>query len=59
MITEFPTMDEMARHKGLSEEERKVTGKMGAYRKEGYWQEKGKNFKQDNPPPECPMHVVQ
>ena len=55
---EFPTMDEMSRHKGLSEEERRVTGKMGAYRKEGYWHEKGKNFKQDNPPPECPMHVV-
>ena len=31
--------------------------KMGPYRNEGYWQEKGQFFSEDNnPPPECPFH---
>jgi|TARA_B110000483_G_C18102084_1_gene506221 hypothetical protein len=28
----------------------------GAYRADGYWKPKAKMFKEDNPPPECPMH---
>ena len=53
----FYTMDEYGRWKGLSEKERSETGQMGAYRKHGFWKEKGRMFKEDNPPPECPMHV--
>lgn len=29
---------------------------LGAYRRYGYWAEKSKFFKEDGPPPECPMH---
>lgn len=30
--------------------------KPGAYRSLGYWQPKGKFFKEESPPPECPFH---
>jgi hypothetical protein len=30
--------------------------KMGPYRNEGYWKEKGQFYSEDNPPPECPFH---
>lgn len=30
--------------------------KFGPYRTEGYWHEKGRYFRQENPPPECPFH---
>ena len=29
---------------------------LGAYRRYGYWAEKSKLYKEDGPPPECPMH---
>jgi|TARA_B110001454_G_C12678267_1_gene416802 hypothetical protein len=29
---------------------------LGSYRKHGYWAEKSKFFKEDAPPPECPIH---
>ena len=50
---EMPTMDEFGRTKY---DEMKEDGKMGPYRLEGYWQEKGQFFKEDEPPPECPFH---
>ena len=50
---EMPSMDEMGRTKY---DEMKEDGKMGPYRLEGYWQEKGQFFKEDEPPPECPFH---
>ena len=28
----------------------------GAYRRQGYWKPKGKLYKEENPPPECPFH---
>ena len=37
-------------------DEMKEDGKMGPYRLEGYWQEKGQFFKEEEPPPECPFH---
>jgi len=49
------SMDEQGR-KGYSDEVRLRGTKLGPYRNEGYWQEKGKYFKEDEPPPECPMH---
>ena len=30
---------------------------LGPYRNKGYWVPKARLFKNDNPPPECPMHV--
>lgn len=30
--------------------------KMGPYRNEGYWNEKGQFYSEDTPPPECPFH---
>lgn len=54
---DWPAMDEQNRRKGFSEAERTDSGQMGAYRKYGYWKEKSKLYKEDNPPPECPMHV--
>ena len=30
--------------------------KLGPYRKEGYWQEKGQFYDESEPPPECPFH---
>jgi len=32
--------------------------KFGPYRNEGYWQEKGKFYNEESPPPECPFHEV-
>jgi len=52
------SMDEWGRHKGLSDEERNVSLQMGAYRKGEYWQPKGKFYKEESPPPECPFHKV-
>ena len=31
--------------------------KLGPYRVEGYWEEKGQFYDEDEPPPECPAHV--
>ena len=50
---DMPTMDEMGRTKY---DDMKKDGKMGPYRLEGYWQEKGQFYKEDEPPPECPFH---
>lgn len=51
----YSTMDEWGRMKyDLSIERTNAT--LGPYRNEGYWQEKGKMFKEDGPPPECPFH---
>ena len=50
------TMDEWNRSPELRESKRMVEGIAGAYRRIKYWNEKGRMFKEDNPPPECPMH---
>lgn len=50
------TMDEWNRSPELREEKRHIEGMAGAYRRIKYWNEKGRMFKEDNPPPECPMH---
>ena len=31
---------------------------LGPYRNEGYWQEKGQFYSEEEPPPECPFHGV-
>ena len=31
-------------------------GGSSPYRREGQWQEKGKLYKENEPPPECPYH---
>jgi len=54
--TNIRTMDEYNRSVELREEKRNIEGLAGAYRRTKYWNEKGKMFKEDNPPPECPMH---
>ena len=46
-------MDEFGRTKY---DEMKEGGKMGPYRLEGYWKEKGQFFSEEEPPPECPFH---
>ena len=50
------SMDEWGRVPGLDDESRGVTLKMGGYRQGEYWQPKGRLYKEDEPPPECPMH---
>ena len=50
---EMPTMDEMGRTKY---DKLKDENKLGPYRFEGYWKEKGQFFKEQEPPPECPFH---
>lgn len=37
-------------------DQNKSFNKMGPYRNEGYWKEKGQFYSEDNPPPECPFH---
>jgi len=54
--SKLKTMDEWNRSPELREEKRHIEGMAGAYRRIKYWNEKGKMFKEDNPPPECPMH---
>ena len=34
----------------------KESKQLGPYRKEGYWQEKGQFYSEEEPPPECPFH---
>ena len=50
------SMDEWGRVPGLGDEERSKDLTMGGYRKGDYWSPKGKYYKEDEPPPECPMH---
>ena len=52
---DLPGMDEINRTKyaKLTDEN---PNQMGAYRAEGHWKSKGKNFKEMEPPPECPFH---
>ena len=52
---ELPGMDQVNREKYDKLLEEKPNG-MGAYRSEGHWKPKGKNFKEMDPPPECPFH---
>jgi hypothetical protein len=55
---EFDSMDTWAR-RGYDEKELDPL-EMGPYRREGYWVNKNRNFKEskegDGPPPECPFH---
>lgn len=52
---ELPGMDEVNRTKYDKLLEEKPNN-LGAYRNEGHWKPKGKNFKESEPPPECPFH---
>lgn len=54
---DYPTVEEWnlsPKYKHMDEEM-----KFGPYRNEGYWQEKGKYYKEEGPPPECPFHKVE
>jgi len=51
------TMDEWVRKPGLTESERAENLTSGGYRKGEYWTPKGKFYKEESPPPECPFHV--
>ena len=51
---EYDSMDTWARY-GYDEKE-EIALEMGPYRREGYWQNKNKMFKEEGPPPECPFH---
>ena len=52
---DMPSMDEQGRREydSYKDEESKS---LGPYRKEGYWQEKGQFYSEEEPPPECPFH---
>ena len=52
---DMPSMDEQGRREydSYKDEESK---QLGPYRKEGYWQEKGQFYSEEEPPPECPFH---
>jgi len=54
--TDMPSMDEQGRteYDKVKKEEEK---RLGPYRIEGYWEEKGQFFGEDEPPPECPAHI--
>jgi len=51
------TMDEYAREPSTSEETRRDEMGVGGYRAGSLHSNKGKLYKQENPPPECPYHV--
>ena len=51
---EYDSMDTWARYGYDVKEE--IALEMGPYRREGYWQNKNKMFKEEGPPPECPFH---
>jgi len=53
----YTTMTEWGRTK-YDDKTRLEKKAMGPYRNEGYWQEKGKMYKEEGPPPECPFHEV-
>ena len=54
-IQELPGMDQVNREK-YDKLLKEKPNNMGAYRSEGHWKQKGKNFKEIEPPPECPFH---
>ena len=49
------TMDEQGRTK--YDFTKLETNQLGPYRNEGYWKEKGQFYSEEEPPPECPMHM--
>jgi hypothetical protein len=51
------TMDEFARDPATSNEARSEEFALGGYRGGKLHTGKGKNFKEESPPPECPYHV--
>ena len=51
------TMDEQGRTK-YDEQMKQKPNSLGPYRSEGYWQEKGQFYSEEQPPPECPFHGV-
>lgn len=51
------TMDEQGRTK-YDEQMKQKPNSLGPYRNEGYWQEKGQFYSEEQPPPECPFHGV-
>ena len=52
---DMPAMDEQGQTKYDSYKTNEEK-KLGPYRAEGYWQEKGQFYGEDGPPPECPFH---
>ena len=52
---DMPTMDEQGRTK-YNDQVKEKPNSLGPYRNEGYWQEKGQFYSEEEPPPECPMH---
>ena len=50
-------MEEFARIPETSMESRRKDNKLGGYRVGKLHADKGKLYKQENPPPECPYHV--
>ena len=54
---DMPTMDEQGRTK-YDEQMKSKPNSLGPYRNEGYWQEKGQFYSEEEPPPECPFHGV-
>jgi hypothetical protein len=54
-VQELPSMDQVNREK-YDKLLKEKPNNMGAYRSEGHWKQKGKNFKEMEPPPECPFH---
>lgn len=51
-----PTNKSMQEWSQLSEFDEDSVKEFGAYRRRGYWKPKGKLYKEDSPPPECPFH---
>ena len=51
------TMDEWTRKPGMTDSDRTASLTSGGYRKGEYWTPKGKFYKEESPPPECPFHV--
>ena len=51
------TMDEFSRDPKMSNEARAEEFALGGYRGGNLHANKGKNFKEESPPPECPYHV--
>ena len=49
-------MDEFSRQQDTSQMSRDKNDTLGGYRMGKMHSQKGKNFKEESPPPECPMH---
>ena len=49
-------MDEFGRSGEYSTQNRQKNDTLGGYRMGKLHSQKGKNFKEESPPPECPMH---